>query len=495
MEKARRAISIGRREAGKLGSKSIEVTHLLLGLLEADPPLAIRVFQSNDKIEAVRQRVIDEVRKRGEKATTQLDLPLGHGSKLTLAHAAEEAQRLSQGYIGVEHLLLGILREDSGTCRILLDSGVTVAQLEAEARLIGKETARPLRVDGFRDFVAEARLGDLEPVIGREKELDQILQIFSRRARRSVVLIGEAGVGKDALAQGLAQRIADGDVPEALAERQILQVHVSELATARLNGLPILYIRGLFDARIALPAWLEEEPLQIIATGSPLAFRLALDHGDKLARRFEPVSVLPPSGEDATAIIRMKAKHFEKFHGVLISDETIKLAIVASGRFLRGRALPDSALDLLDEAGARVKLRLDKMPPAIARIRARLRLITKEMDYEIANHHFEKVRQLAEEQRRYETSIKEQQERPWPDNTVRAEDLLAVVSARTSLAVNAVRTALARPPEEDLHSILAARVPAGRRDWIDGLLAHLADCSVDDADHLLQAIGDVRAKL
>ena len=494
-EKARRAIFEGRLAASKLGGHSIELPHLLLGLLEADRPLAVSLFKSEHTVEEVRQRVVEKAPKNIEKAAPKVDLPLSHDCKLALAHAAEECRRLSQAYISVEHLFLGILREDSSTSRILLDNGLTVAQLEAVIDVPPKEPVRPLRFDGLRDLVAEAHQGNLDPMIGRENELDQMIRILVRRTRNSVVLIGEAGVGKDALVQGLAQRIADGNVPAELADRHILQLHISQLASVNPPEHSIVYIRGLFDTRIAIPGWLKEQRFQIIATGAPLGFRLALDRAEELARRFEVVSVLAPSEDEASAMIRGRKEAFERFHRVAISEDAIEVAITASGRFLPSRSLPDRALDLLDEASSRVKLRLDRLPPDVARIKSRLRAITKQMEYELGNHHFEKVRQLAEDQRQQEENLAEiqlQHAAPKQDNIVRREDVLDALSARAGVAVDAVKATLARPQEADLRSVLAARVPAGRRDWIDGLLAYVTDCSPDDADHLVEAIRKVR---
>ncbi len=386
---ARRAVFIGLYEAGRFGSESIEIEHLLLGVLRADLTLAVRLFKSSQKLEEVRDRVERETPRKSEGVSTSVDLPLSSQSQRVLNHAALEAGRRHQPYISAEHLLLAITREKSSIAvRVMLESGISLSQLEEEAGSAkgdaGASTyssARMLPNDDFRDLVAEASDDGVGPLIGRERELEQIIQILLRRVKNNPVLIGEPGVGKESIVRGLAQRIARGSVPPDLAERKIFVVDAPDLAegfsvsssprpaTSSLrhkvseiarNGGAILYVRGLFDLRTTMPAlasYLKQGKLQLIATGTPLSLRLALDRNDAVARYFEPVSVLPATEKNTVQILEAAREDFEKFHGVVLSAEAIQTAVSVSGRFLRHRPLPDRAIDLLDDACTRVKLR------------------------------------------------------------------------------------------------------------------------------------------
>jgi ATP-dependent Clp protease ATP-binding subunit ClpC len=518
-ETARKAIFMGRYEASQFGSEAIEIEHILLGLLRADLALAIRVFKSQHKLDEVRERIVRETPRTERTVSTSVDLPLSRHCSRAVSYAAAEAERLNQPYIAAEHLLLGIVRENTSiAARIVLESGITFSQLEEEARLAkgrAGTSANSPQIEGFRDLVAEARQGAVSPLIGRERELQQIVQILSRRTKNSPVLIGEPGVGKDSLIRGLAQRIVEGDVPTDLVDRQILFAHASEL-TARASlqqklieisqdSGAILYVQGLFDLRERMPelaTYLKKGKLQLVATAAPLSFRLALERDDELARNFEVVSVLPPTEEEAVEIVTSAKGEFERFHGVVISPEAIQTAVSASGRFLRHRALPDRAIDLIDEAGAHVKLRGKTLPPELAEIQRRLRVIARETDAAIANHNLDQARKFSEEEHEARARFDSLRKEFRPDqqtNLVTPDDILEVIAARTSLTVTAVRTALqkvqAPDPKDELQNELARRIPVGRRDWIEGLLAYLADCSTDDADHLLEAIRTAKTKL
>jgi ATP-dependent Clp protease ATP-binding subunit ClpC len=286
-EAARRAVFIGLYEASQFGSESIEIEHLLLGFLRADLTLAFRLFKSSEKLEEVRDRVERETPRKNRTASSSVDLPLSNQSERVLNRAALEAGRRHQAYVGSEHLFWGIMQAKASiAARIMLESGISLSQIEEEVGKAKQGAEKPtlssttqlsahtLPADAFPDLVAEAGDDGAAPVIGREGELERIIQILLRRTKNSAVLIGEPGVGKEAIVRGLAQRIALGHVPPELADRKILVVNVPEFAGAftlprsrwaaknsfreklpefAQYGGPILYVRGLFGLRTTVP--------------------------------------------------------------------------------------------------------------------------------------------------------------------------------------------------------------------------------------------------
>jgi ATP-dependent Clp protease ATP-binding subunit ClpC len=269
-------------------------------------------------------------------------------------------------------------------------------------------------------------------------------------------------------------------------------------------GGPILYIKGLFDLRAdfsPLASYLKTGRLQIIASGSPLAFRLALERNEELARSFEVITVLPPDDADSVEVIAAMKRELEEFHNVTISQEAIQTAVAASGRFLRHRALPDRALDLLDDAATLVKLRCDTLPPELAAIQRRMRLLTRRQDSARKDLKLELLLQLFDEERlerqKFDDLKKELDAHPL-SRTVTADDLLQAVASRNAISVEAVQETLSRPPLSDLESEvraqLSAGIPPGRRDWVEGLTAYLADCSPQDAARLIEAIEAAKKK-
>jgi hypothetical protein len=310
-----------------------------------------------------------------------------------------------------------------------------------------------------------------------------------------------------------------------LQERHLLMVEASELALAlqrpaivasgemslhqRLfeisqQGGPILYIRGLFDLRhdlAPLANYLKTGKLQIIASGAPLGFRLALERNEELARSFEVVTVLPPDDADAVEVIASMKREFEEFHNVTISQEAIQTAVAASARFLRHRALPDRALDLIDDAATLVKLRCDTLPPEMAAIQRRLRSIERSKSSAATTHKFDLVVKLVDEARlerqKFDDLKKELDANP-RSRTVTPDDILQAVANRNAISVEAVQETLSRPPLSGLESEVLAQlsvgIPPGRRDWVEGLMAYLADCSPQDTVRLIEAIEAAKKK-
>jgi ATP-dependent Clp protease ATP-binding subunit ClpC len=523
-ETARRSVFVARYEATQFGSGYIETEHLLLGILRTDGPLALRLLKAPEKIEAVREQ-IEKQAARGDKPSTSVDMPLSQECKRALAYAGQESEKLHQKHIGAEHLLLGIVRQE--TClaaKILLAFGIAPQQLKEEVARSAQvpppklAPAAPL-IENVRDLTAAARSGGVPPLVGRESELERAIHILSRRTRNNPVLIGEAGIGKNAIVQGLAQRIVDGDVPPVLADRAILAIDAGSLiAPNRGSQLPaisgsnaILYVQGLFDLAAKGSGWgvmeaihilephLAEGRLQCIATGSPFGLRMTLERAETLARHFEVVAVLPPSEQEAIRIVAGVKPQYETFHGVTITDEAVEAAVFASRWFLRHRHLPDRAIDLIDDAGARVKLRRETEPREMAEIRRRIRLITRQMENAIANHQFDKARFYGDEERRELQSLQQlsdQLKQDPPSNNVTADDLVEAVAARAGVPVASVRSVLTLRDVGQLELIakgLSMQIPAGHA-WAEGLSAYLASCSGEEAEKLADAIRSVKAK-
>ncbi|MBV9742329.1 MAG: ATP-dependent Clp protease ATP-binding subunit, partial [Acidobacteriia bacterium] len=318
-ETAKRVIFFARYEASQFGTSEILPEHLLLGILREDKTLTRRILGESPVVEAIRKRIESEI-PRGEKTLTSVDLPVSLASKRILAYAAEEAERLNHKQIAAEHMLAGILREKKTlAAKILTEHGITVERLREEAKsreeaarpaapppssspITPPATARPLRQSAapsdlvLRDLTELAHAGQLTPLIGRERELERVIQILSRRTRRNPVLIGEPGAGKGAIVEGLAHRIASGAVPPGLVDRKLVAIDVAALLPPRRGQeLPgsdfatILFIERLFDIGAAGYSWgvleamrvlepmLARGGLQVIATGTPAGYRELMD--------------------------------------------------------------------------------------------------------------------------------------------------------------------------------------------------------------------------
>jgi ATP-dependent Clp protease ATP-binding subunit ClpC len=518
-ELARRSIFMARYEASQTGSQHIETEHLLLGIFHASGPLALRLLGNRMKLEEIRTRVIQKL-PRMEKISTSVDLPLASEAKRSLDYAAQESKRLKQSHIAPEHLLLGLLRDEQWfVSTVLRENGVTFARIEEEAI---RSTAAPPPVRSTAvpkysvDLTAAAENSTLGPLVGRVQELERTMQILLRRTRNNAVLIGESGVGKNSIVHGLAQSIADGLVHEDLAGRRVLAVDAEalpEIEMELIEGGAILYIRGLFDLAVKRPkraaelvqlllVHLAAGRTQCVATGSPIGLRLTLERLPMLVPHFEIVPVLTPSEEDAVAILTAVKQQFEKFHDVSITDDAVKTAVAASRRFLRHRSLPDRAVDLIDEAGARSKVRRETEPREIVNRQKVIRNLVRQMESAIANHDFIKARQISDEERRerleLEVDRKKLGERPAPNNAITSDDIIETVAERTGISPAAVRAALLVTEVDRWDAAkqeLAGPIPLASREWVESLTAYLAGCSAEEAERLAQSIRAAKAKL
>src|SRR2546425_1214325 len=422
-EKARRVIFFARYEASQFGSPYIETEHLLLGLLREDKALTNRFLRSHASVESIRKQIEGHTTIR-EKVSTSVDLPLSNECKRVLAYAAEEAERLSHKHIGTEHLLLGLLREE-------------------------------------KCFAAE---------ILHERE--RAIQILCRRTKNNPVLIGEPGVGKTAIVEGLAQRIADGEVPSFLADKKILALDLSLIVAGtkyrgqfeeRLktimkelmeNQNAIVFIdelhtlvgagsaEGSLDAANILKPALSRGEIQCIGATTPGEYRKSIEKDRSLERRFQSVKVPPPNESEAVQIINGIKERYEQFHAVTYTDDAIEYSVHHPNRYIPDRFLPDKAIDLIDEAGARVKLRQTSLPEEITEVQKRIKFIVHRMENAIANHEFEKARFYSDEERKERENLRALREKYHLDESstgvVGREDIEDVVSRWTGVPMTSI---------------------------------------------------------
>ena len=488
-EKARRVIFFARYEASQFGSPYIETEHLLLGLLREDKALTNRFLRSpHASIESIRKQIEGRTTVR-EKVSTSVDLPLSQECKRVLTSAAEEAERLQHKHIGTEHLLLGLLREEkSFAAEILHERGLRLSTIREELGRVQSEkmsSSRPketsLLAEFSRDLTQAAMENQLDPLIGRENEMERVVQILCRRTKNNPVLIGEPGVGKTAIVEGLAQRIADGNVPSFLADKRILGLDLSLIVAGtkyrgqfeeRLKTImkelmeaqnAVIFIdelhtlvgagsaEGSLDAANILKPALSRGEIQCIGATTPSEFRKSIERDRSLERRFQAIKVPPPNEDDAIQILFGIKDRYEKFHAVTYTDDALRSAVLDSSRYIPDRYLPDKAVDLIDEAGARVKLRQSSLPEEMIDVQKRIKFVVHRMENAIANHEFEKARFYSDEERKERENLRLLREKYNIDETamgvVTREDIEEVVARWTGVPVTSIK-------EEEMSKLL-----------------------------------------
>src|SRR5438874_1862709 len=403
-EKARRVIFFARYEASQFGAPAIEPEHLLLGLMREDKTLTGRFFpRAQITIESIRREIEGRTLLR-ERIPTSVELPLAPETKRVLHYSHEESDRLQHRHIGTEHLLLGLLREErSMAAQILFERGLRLAAVRDEiARQSGVDARHrkdiPHLLEFSRDLTEDAANDRLDPLIGRDSEIERVVQILCRRTKNNPVLIGEPGVGKTAIVEGLAQRVVRGEVPSFLESKRILSLDISLIVAGtkyrgqfeeRLkqimrelidNPQYIVFIdelhtlvgagsaEGSLDAANILKPALSRGEIQCIGATTPAEFRKSIEKDRSLERRFQAVKVPPPTEEEAVSILDGVRERYEAFHQVRYTEDAIEAAVYQSNRYIPDRFLPDKAIDVIDEAGARVKLRARRdMPGGMTR--------------------------------------------------------------------------------------------------------------------------------
>ena len=398
-ERSRRVIFFARYEALQYGSPMISPEHILLGLLREDKTISARFLplRNSLSVDSVRREVEDRIVLR-DRIPQSAELHLAPETKKILFYANEESRHLKSKHIGPEHLLLGIVREErSIAAEILLQYGLRIQDVRDElARQSGsqsiplppREKAETPNLQEFtRDLTADAATGKLDPLVGRENEIERLIEILCRRTKNNPVLIGEAGVGKTAIIEGLAQRIVDKNVPSFLENKKILSLDLSSIvagtkyrgqfeerlkkimAELRETNENIVFIdelhtlvgagsaEGTLDAANILKPALSRGEIQCIGATTPAEFRKSIEKDRALERRFQAVKVAPPSEEETLSILKGVVSRYEAFHQIRYSKDALEAAVYQSSRYIPDRFLPDKAIDVLDEAGARAKLR------------------------------------------------------------------------------------------------------------------------------------------
>ena len=494
---AQRVLVIAQEEAHRMGHNYVGTEHILLGTVKEESSVSSLL----EKLGVTYERVCDEIEELVGMGDFKFSEAFGYTprTKRVLEMSREEAAKLQQNYVGVEHILLALLLEREGVAnRILRDIGVDTQQLyqrmmaattEALKRRgqqpgdasqegsssgsanpsAGQESAPTLMQYG-RDLTAAARAGELDPVIGRSEEIERIIQILSRRTKNNPVLIGEPGVGKSAVAEGLAQKIAEGNVPELLRGKRIVSLDLAGmLAGAKYRGefeermknvmdelkrdrSIILFIdelhtligagaaEGAIDAANILKPALARGEIQCIGATTIDEYRKHIEKDAALERRFQPVQVGEPSKEEAVAILKGLRDRYEAHHKVRITDEAIEAAVQLSDRYITDRYLPDKAIDLIDEAASRVRIRSYTTPPDMKELEAKIQQLNKEKEEAIAHQNFERAAQIRDEERAIRADM-EAQRKAWEDRRstaqrqVGAEEVAQIVASWTHIPV------------------------------------------------------------
>jgi ATP-dependent Clp protease ATP-binding subunit ClpC len=503
-DRARKVMALANQEAQRFNHEYIGTEHILLGLVKEGSGVGANVLKNLDvDLRKVRLEV-EKLVKAGPEMVTMGKLPQTPRAKKVIEYAIEEARNLNHNYVGTEHLLLGLLREHDGVAaQVLRNLGLKLEEVRdevlnllgaspeggeaAEGGMVGgpagatagggpapggearKGKSKTPALDSFgRDLTELAREGSLDPVIGRSNEIERLVQVLCRRTKNNPVLLGEAGVGKTAIVEGMAQRIIAGDVPEILHDRRIVVLDLAmmvagtkyrgqfeERIKAVMNEVRraknvILFIdelhtlvgaggaEGAIDASNVLKPALARGEIQCIGATTFDEYRKYIEKDAALARRFQPITVDPPTNEQTVEILKGLRDRYEQHHRVRITDEALKAAVELSGRYITGRVQPDKSIDVIDEAGARVRIKSMTKPPDMADIEAQVEKLTIEKDEAVKAADYEKAAELRDKAEQLKKQ-KEEIQRQWRerskevDGTVDDEVVAEVVSKMTGV--------------------------------------------------------------
>ncbi len=496
-ERARKVIILAKEEAKRLNHDYIGTEHILLGLVKEGQGVAAVVLQNmNLGLRKIRLEV-EKLVKTGPATKMVSDMPFTPRSKKVIELAMDEARSLEHNYIGTEHLLLGLLREGEGIAsQVLVNLGLDLNKVRAEIMgLLGSATpgfsfsqwgttpggntnAPPAQksktpaVDAFgRDLTKLAKDGKLDPVIGREPEIERLIQILGRRTKNNPVLLGEAGVGKTAIVEGLAQKIIKMDIPEILTDKRIIAIDLAlmvagtkyrgqfeERIKAILDEIKqaeniIVFIdeihtlvgaggaEGAIDASNILKPALSRGEVQCIGATTLNEYRKNIEKDAALERRFQTIIVNPPTVEQTMEILKGLRERYETHHKVKIKDEALEAAARLSDRYITGRFLPDKAIDLMDEAGSRVKLQSMISPPILKELEKKAKALRKQKEEAVVAQDFEKAANLRDQEREARREMEEAR-RAWSkkkmdsEKVVTAEDIAHIVSKWTGIPLS-----------------------------------------------------------
>src|SRR5512143_812747 len=516
-ERVRKVLAMAREEAARLHHEYVGTEHILLGLIREGEGVAAAVLQNlSVELDEIQQKIEDTVKKGKASQTTGPDLPYTSRAKKVLELAMSEARELSHSYVGTEHLLLGLLREEKGiAAQVLTDAGVNLDAARAETLRIlgtdppqggaqaqsgstpvqsvpkGEKKSKTPALDHFcRDLTQLAAEGQLDPTIGRQKEIQRVMEILARRKKNNPVLIGEPGVGKTAIVEGLALLISSGQCPDVLRDHRVLSLDMAaviagtkyrgqfeERLKAVMNEIAqnkqiILFIdelhtlvgagaaEGAIDASNMLKPALARGELQCVGASTLNEYRKYIEKDGALERRFQTVMVEPPTVGETVEILKGLRKKYEDHHRVAIPDPTLSAAAELSDRYITDRVLPDKAIDVIDEAGARARLASQVPPAEVSELKAALEKVNLQKEDAVRDQNFERAAALRDQERELQNQIRQkneewEKERQTRRPVIDEEAIAFIVSRWTGIPVTRLQEAEASRlmrMEDELHA-------------------------------------------